>query len=292
MTTAAVTGRAVPGRSSTGQPASGDPSPGTAAARRRPGSSGGRTWRSWATMALGVAAGACLAATAGLGLWLTPPDVFQGDLVRLIYIHPPVAWVAYLAFGVTTLASLAYLWPRTRSLHWDHLAGASAEIGVVFSLLTLATGSIWGRPTWGVWWTWDARLTTTAILAVLYLGYLALRRVPSDPGTGARRSAVAGLLAFADVPISYLSVYWWNTLHQTGTVLNPQGQTHIHGSMAWTLLLGFCAFTLLYAWLLVHRYRVEAAGAAAGDRSLELALAERRAEAPGPPAAPAEAVTS
>ncbi len=252
--------------------------------RRGPGrrGSGSRTWRSWVPPSLGLAALVSLAGTVVLGLWLTPPDVFQGNLVRLIYVHPPVAWVAYLAFGVTTLASLAYLWPRTRDPRWDHLAGASAEIGVVFSVLTLATGSIWGRPTWGVWWTWDARLTTTAILAVLYLGYLALRRVPADGGTGARRCAVAALLAFADVPISYLSVYWWNTLHQTGTVLNPQGQTHIHGSMAWTMLLGFCGFTLLYSWLLLHRYRVEAAGAAVGDRNLELALAERRAEAVTP----------
>lgn len=241
-----------------------------------------RTWRSWATKSLGLATAASLAATVVLGLWLTPPDVFQGNLVRLIYVHPPVAWVAYLAFGVTALASLAYLWPRSRDPRWDHLAGASAEIGVVFSVLTLATGSIWGRPTWGVWWTWDARLTTTAILLVLYLGYLALRRVPGEADTGARRCAVAALLAFADVPISYLSVYWWNTLHQTGTVFNPQGQMHIHGSMAWTLLLAFCGFSLLYSWLLVHRYRVESSQAAASDASLELALAERRAEALSP----------
>lgn len=262
-----------------GRSGNGDPGPDARRGRFSPVGSRPRTWRSRATLALGLGAAASLAATVWLGLWVTPPDVFQGDLVRLIYVHPPVAWVAYLAFGVTTLASLAYLWPRTRAPYWDRLAGASAEIGVVFSLLTLATGSIWGRPTWGVWWTWDARLTTTAILAVLYLGYLALRRVPGDAGAGARRSAVAALLAFADVPISYLSVYWWNTLHQTGTVFNPQGQTHIHGSMAWTLLLGFCGFSLLYAWLLVHRYRIEAARAAVGDRSLAVALAERRAEA-------------
>src|SRR5205807_7107324 len=132
---------------------------------------------------------------------VTPPDVVQGDLVRLIYVHPPVAWVAYLAFGVTALASVLYLWPRTRSLAWDRLAGASAEIGVVFTALTLVTGSIWGRPTWGVWWVWDARLTLSALELMLLLGYLALRRVPADVEVRARRSALTALLAVLVVPV-------------------------------------------------------------------------------------------
>lgn len=242
--------------------------------------------------ALATAAVLSVAATVGLGLWGTPPDVNMGNLVRLLYIHPPVAWVAYLAFGVTTVASLAYLWRRTRARAWDRLAGASAEVGVVFAALTLVSGSIWGRPTWGVWWTWDARLTSTALLLVLYLGYLALRRVPAEPATRARRCALAALLAFVDVPVSYLSVYWWRTLHQTGTVLDPQRQVHVHGAMAWTLLLGFCAFTLAYAWLVTARYRVGVLEDRLEDEALARALQERRDEA-GPadgatePAAPA-----
>ena len=232
-----------------------------------------------AARALGLAALAAVAATVYLGLWVTPPDVVQGDLARLIYVHPPVAWVAYLAFGVTALASVLYLWPRTRSLAWDRLAGASAEVGVVFTALTLVTGSIWGRPTWGVWWTWDARLTTTALLLVLYLGYLALRRVPGQPDTRAKRSAIAALVAVVDVPIVHLSVVWWGTLHQSASVLTPNLQPTVHGSMAWTMLLGFFAFTLVYAWLLVHRYRLETLEERLETEGLSVALAERRAEA-------------
>jgi heme exporter protein C len=225
---------------------------------------------------LGVAAVGMLLCTALLGLGITPPDVVQGDLVRLIYLHPPLAWVMYVAFGVTALASALYLWPRTRDARWDAAAGASGEIGVVFCALTLATGSIWGRPTWGVWWTWDARLTTTALLLALFVGYLALRRVPAEAGLRARRSAIAALVAFADVPIVHLSVKWWRTLHQQPTLLRPDPQ--IHGSQAWTMLLGFLGMTLLYGWLLAHRMRVERLEAELEARVLDTALAERRAE--------------
>ena len=145
--------------------------------------------------------------TVWLGLWITPPDKVQGNLVRLVYLHPPIAWVAlYLAFGMAVLGSLLWLWKRTRNAAWDRLAGASMEVGVVFTALTLVTGSIWGRPTWGVWWAWDARLTSTAMLLVLQLGYLALRRVPSDPEARARRCAVAAVIAAVDVPIVHFSV--------------------------------------------------------------------------------------
>ena len=161
------------------------------------------------------------AATVWLGLWVTPPDKVQGDLVRLVYIHPGVAWVAlYLAFGLAAVSSLLYLWPRTRSLFWDRLAAAAVEVGVVFNICTLVSGSIWGRPTWGVWWAWDARLTSTAVLLVLFLGYLALRRVPAEPEVRARRCAFVALFAAVDIPIVHFSVNWWRTLHQGATVLN------------------------------------------------------------------------
>lgn len=233
------------------------------------------------TGAVGLTALVGIAATVWLGLWVTPPAVGMGNLVRLLYIHPPVAWVCYLAFGVATAASLAYLWPRTRSRSWDRLAGASAELGVVFAALTLVTGSIWGYPTWGTWWTWDARLTTTALLAVLYVGYLAIRKVPGSPHVVARRSAVVAVLAFVDVPVNYLSVYWWKTLHQTGTVLDPSKQLKVHGIMAWTLLLGFVSFTLAYAWILVQRYRVAALQDYRDNDGLTSAIAERIAEGAG-----------
>ena len=142
---------------------------------------------------IGIAALVGVAFTVWLGLWVTPPDQVQGNLVRLVYIHPGVAWVAlYLAFGLAAVASLLYLWPRTRSLFWDRLAAAAVEVGVVFNVCTLISGSIWGKPTWGVYWAWDARLTSTALLLVLFLGYMALRRVPAEPEVRAKRSAFVG----------------------------------------------------------------------------------------------------
>jgi heme exporter protein C len=217
--------------------------------------------------------------TVWLGLWITPPDVVQGNLARLLYIHPPIATVAlYWAGGVATAGSLLYLWPRSRSFFWDRLAAAAVEVGAVFSALTLITGSLWGRPAWGTWWTWDARLTSTALLLLLELGYMALRRVPADPAIRARRCAVAALLVAIDVPIVHFSVDWWQTLHQGGTVLDPGFNLHIHGSMAWTFLLGFIAFSLLFVWLLGLRYQIETIQDLVGDQELEVSLAERWSE--------------
>ena len=193
---------------------------------------------------IGPLSAVLVAVTVWLGLVVTPPDKDQGDYVRLVYLHPALAWVAlYVAFGMAAVCSVLYLWKRTRSLRFDRLAAAAVEVGVVFTILTLITGSIWGRPTWGVWWTWDARLTSTAVLAVLFLGYLALRRVPAEAHVRARRSAVFALLAAVNVPIIHFSVIWWQTLHQGATVLNPNLSPTIHGLMAWTLLLSVLAFT-------------------------------------------------
>ena len=249
-----------------------------AATAARGSGTGGR-WRDRALAATGWGALVGIAATVWLGLWVTPPDRYMGNLVRLLYIHPPIAWVMYLAFGVAFLSSLAYLWPRTRDLRFDRLAGAAAEVGVVFTGLTLVTGSLWGRPTWGTYWTWDPLLTTTALLLVLYLGYLALRRVPGEPAARARRSAIGALVAFVDVPICYFSVLWWKSLHQAPSVLDPAtGKTYVHGSMAWTMLLGFVSFTLAFAWLVARRYRLAGLAAREERDGLAIALAERRAE--------------
>lgn len=233
----------------------------------------------WTTRIIGILALVGTAFTVWLGLWVTPPDRTQGDLVRLVYLHPGVAWVAlYLAFGLAAGASLLYLWPRTRSLFWDRLAAASVEVGAVFNVCTLLSGSIWGKPTWGVWWAWDARLTSTAVLLVLFLGYLALRRVPAEPEVRARRSAFAALFAVVDVPIVHFSVVWWKTLHQGATVLNANLSPTIHGSMAWTLLLGFVALTLAFVWMLLVRYRIGALEDYLGSGELDLALLERQSE--------------
>jgi heme exporter protein C len=149
---------------------------------------------------------------------------------------------------------------------------------VVFCALTLVTGSIWGRPVWGVWWTWDARLTATALLLALFLGYLALRRIPAEETVRCRRSAVAALIAILDVPIDHFATTWWQTLHQGSSVDLLQPDKHIDTSHNIALLLGFVAASLAFAWLLIHRYRVEQLEARYEVEGLALALDERRAE--------------
>lgn len=231
---------------------------------------------------LGWATIVALAATVWLALVVSPADVNQKDAVRLLYLHVPTAWLAmYVSFGVTTVASVLWLWKKTRSEKWDLLAGASAEIGVLFIGLTLIIGSIWGRTTWGVWWTWDARLTLTAVLFVLYLGYLAVRRVPAAPDVRAKRAAIVALAAAIDIPLVHLAVQWWRTLHQPATIMDEQRllDPRIHGSMATTLWVGVLAFTLLYAWLLLKRYQLAMAEQEIEDEQLDIAISERQAEA-------------
>lgn len=223
----------------------------------------------------GVLALVALAALVVVGLFVAPPDEMQGDAQRLMYIHVPAAWLAYLAFGVTAFTSALYLWPRTRSLVWDRVAGASAELGVIFTGLTLLLGSMWGRPVWGVWWAWDARLVTTAVLFFLYIGYLALRRVPAALDVRAKRCAIAALIAFVDVPIVHFSVTWWRTLHQEATVFNPELDAQIEGTMALALWIGVLAFTLLYVYLIDLRYRLEVLEEDRDERELEAAIADR-----------------
>ena len=229
------------------------------------------------TMTLGIAAVASLAATYAVGLTL-PPTYEQGDYSKLIAIHPGIAWASYVAFGVTAVSSALWLWSRTRDPRWDLLAGASAELGVVFTALTLVTGSIWGRPTWGVWWVWDARLTLSALELMLLLGYLALRRVPADTEVRARRSALAALLAVLVVPVNHYAVEWWRTLHQ-GQSLSLTPKDELDGKFIFAMVLGFIAMTLVYAWLTVHRYRVAQREDAVVNDDLDAALEARRREA-------------
>jgi heme exporter protein C len=234
-----------------------------------------------ATRVLGALALLGLAWLVTFGLLLSPEDEVQGDAVRLLYVHVPSAWLAYLAFFVTAVGSIAYLIPRTRSLAWDRLAGASAEIGVVFTGFALVTGMVWGRITWGFYWTWDARLTSTALLFVLFLGYLAIRRLQASPDVRAKRAAIVGVVAFIDVPIVHMSVQWWRTLHQKPTIARMDLDPQIDGIMLFSLFVGVAAFTLVYLWLLVHRMRVAVMEDALDDHGLEVAIAERQAEATG-----------
>jgi heme exporter protein C len=181
---------------------------------------------------------------------VVPPDAVQGDLQRIMYVHVPSAWLAYLAFTVTFVASIAYL--VRRDITWDHRAGAAAEVGVVFTGLALATGSIWGKPVWGVWWTWDARLVLTAVMFFFYLGYLALRRTLDDPELRARRSAVLGAIGALQIPIVHFSVTWWRGLHQPPTVLRPDG-AQLDPPLLFALLMGVIAFTIVFTALMQRR---------------------------------------
>ena len=226
--------------------------------------------------AIGVLTVVSLVALILFGLWGAPTDEVQGDAQRVMYLHVPSAWLAYLAFFITAGASALFLWPRTRAEVWDRVAGASAELGVMFTGLALVLGSIWGRPVWGFWWAWDARLVSTALLFFLFLGYCALRRIPAaDPVGAAKRNAIAALIAFVDVPIVHFSVEWWRTLHQKATVFNPELNPQIHGVMGLTLWIGTIAFTLLYVYLLDRRYRLAVLEAGRADLELAQAIAER-----------------
>ena len=214
-----------------------------------------------------------------LGIFVSPADVNQGESVRIMYAHVPGAWLAYLAFVMTAVSSAAYLWKRTRSLTWDRIAGASAEVGVLFMGISLVTGSLWGRLTWGTYWTWDARLTTTAFLCVTYIGYLAVRGLGGTHQQRARRSAVLALLAVLEIPLVHFSVELWNTLHQEASVAGRGTDVEMNGLMLFTLFLGVVVFTLMYIWLVLHRQRSLMLEDMLDDSGLDHALSERRAEA-------------
>jgi heme exporter protein C len=200
----------------------------------------------WLT-ALGLAAGLILA------FGVAPREEIQGNVQRIMYLHVPSVLVAYLAFAVVLVASVAYLARRSEAA--DRLAQASAEAGVLFTGITIASGAIWGKPTWGTWWTWDARLTSVAILFVMYLGYLLLRAMVEDRERAARYSAVLGIVAALDVPLVHFSVYWWRTLHQPPSILKP-GPSTMPSVFLVVLLVYLAAFMLLYAWFVLKRTRL------------------------------------
>lgn len=235
-----------------------------------------------ATRALGLLALAAVALAALYGLVWSPADAEMQDSVRLMYVHVPTAVFSYVGCFVTTVASA--LWLRKRTPGWDALAGAAAEIALVLIAITLITGSLWGRPTWGTYWTWDARLTSTALLAVMLAGYLALRRLEEDPTARSARPAVLGLLLVPNVVIVNRSVEWWRSLHQDPTItrLDPR----IDGDLLVALVCGFLAVGLVSLWLLVHRFRVGWLEHQAQRLDLDEALAARRDEARAAAGAP------
>ena len=200
----------------------------------------------WLTVA-GLLAGLVMA------FGVAPREVTQGNVQRIMYVHVPLILASYLAFGVLALASIAYLIRRDAAA--DRVAHASGEVGVMFVGLGIATGSIWGKPTWGTWWTWDARLTSTAVLFLVYLGYLLLRGMIDEPDRRARAAAVVGILGAANIPIVHFSVKWWRALHQPATILGPE-PSPIAAPIALTLFVNWLAFTLLFLYLLAKRTEI------------------------------------
>ena len=223
---------------------------------------------------VGIVALLALAWTAVFGLFISPADDVQGEAVRFLYLHVPAVMCAYLGFALCALGSVMVL--RRRSMGWDRFAGASAELGVLFMAITLVTGSLWGNKTWGVYWTWDARLTTSALLFFMFLGYLAVRRLDASPEAGARRSAIVGIISAANIPIVNRSVSWWRSLHQGSTFARTN--VDMDGLMLFTTFVGVGAFVVLFAWLLIHRLRALELTDLVARRGLDQAIAERVAE--------------
>jgi len=193
-----------------------------------------------------------LAVAVPLGLYFSPEDYQQGHTVRIMYVHVPAAIMAEAVFGFIALMSLtAFVWRHSLA---DSCARAAAGPGAIFAALTLITGSIWGRPTWGTWWVWDARLTSMLILLLTYIGYIAVWQMGTDESKSARLARIVGLVGFINVPIVKFSVDWWNTLHQPASILKADGPS-IHASMLWPLGLMALAYVALFIWLVLTGVR-------------------------------------
>lgn len=204
---------------------------------------------------------ACMAAVAILMLvnlylifiW-TPTESVMGHVQRIFYIHVPMAWIAFLAFVPVFIGSVLYL--LKRDFKWDNLANSAAELGLVFTTLVLITGPIWAKPVWGIWWTWDARLTTTLILWFIYVGYLMLRSYGSNRSQGALYASVMGVIGFVDVPIVYFAVNWWRTQHQRLVVGVGTAEGSLHPDMRFTLYFSLTVFILLFLVFLWNRMSI------------------------------------
>ena len=221
-----------------------------------------------------VACGLCLGGGLYFALFDSPPDYQQGETVRIMYVHVPSAWMGlfcYVALAVFGASALIWRHPLA-----DLMARATAPIGAVFTLICLVTGSLWGKPMWGDWWVWDARLTSMLILFFLYLGYMALVDAFDDPTRGNRAGAILAVVGVVNVPIIKWSVDWWNTQHQPASVIKMGGPS-IHPSMLIPLLLMAAGFQLYYVVAVI--YRVRAAMANQKLQSERLQRLETRADA-------------
>lgn len=204
-----------------------------------------------------------------------PTEADQGIVQRIFYFHVPCAWVAFAAFGIVAIAGVFYLWLRDQI--WDDLGYAAAETGMVFCTLVLITGSLWAKPIWGTWWTWDSRLTTTFILWLLYGGYLMLRAMADDTPEVARFGAVVGIVAALDVPVVIVSVRLWRTIHPAVLVTRQGSHGLEDPRMVVTLLVSLAAFTVLFAWMLMLRFAQLRTGSRLRTIRRDIALAEAAA---------------
>jgi heme exporter protein C len=240
--------------------------------------------------ALGFAGLLAVIAASVYGLFIVPADLNQGDAQRIMYPHVGSALIAYLSFGVTALGGIG--WLIRRDLRFDALALAAAEVGVLFTAFTIWAGMMWARPVWGTFWQWeDPRLTTTALLLALYVGYLLLRRLSDDPARRATRAAVVGLVAAVDIPIVHFSVIWWRGLHQTATFLDPNKILRPSAPLPFVLALVamLLAFLLFWAWLVIRRYELARLHQLAEEQA-RTALVMRARKSAQPMVAPATSV--
>lgn len=218
------------------------------------------------TLALGLA---LTTAALAWGLFVAPPDYLQGDSVRIMYVHVPAAWLGTLGYGsLATAAAVALVWRHPLA---DVAARAIAPVGALFALLCLVTGSLWGRPTWGTWWVWDARLTSMLVLFFLYLGYVAVASAFDEPGRGSKAANILALVGAINLPIVKYSVEWWNTLHQ-GESVKLSGSS-MSGEMLWPLMVSATGFTLLFAALVLMRMRTAMATTRLRARTARMAEA-------------------
>lgn len=225
-----------------------------------------------AANSLAIATLATMAAAIFMVFVYVPTDAQQGIVQRIFYFHVPCAWVAFAAFALVAISSAFYLWLGQQI--WDDLAYAAAETGMLFCTLVLITGSIWAKPIWGAWWTWDSRLTTTLVLWLLYGGYLMLRVMADDLPQAARLTAVVGIVAAADIPVIIVSVRLWRTIHPAVIVTRQGGHGLEDPRMIATLLVSMAAFTVLGVWLIMLRFATLRTMARINNLGRQLALAE------------------
>jgi heme exporter protein C len=223
---------------------------------------------------LGTGAVLAVAGATAFALFVVPADLNQGEPQRIMYVHVATAWLAYLSFGVTALASV--WWLLRKDTRADAVALSGAEVGVLFTASTIWAGMMWGRPVWGTFWDWgDPRLTTTAVMLAVYVGYLLVRRLTDEPARRATRAAVIGIIGAINIPIVHFSVTWWRGLHQGPTFGSPETvlDPPAPGQFVAALLLMLGAFSLAWLWLVISRYRLARLEARTEDAARRSAVA-------------------